>query len=727
MTSNPASAPIADLLVVDDTPDNLRLLSTMLSEHGYKVRKVISGKLALRVVSVAPPDLILLDINMPQIDGYQVCQALKADPKTSDIPIVFLSALDDISDKVKAFALGGVDYITKPFQSEEVLARIKNQLTLRALQKQLHERNTRLQEEIAERQRTEAALRASEERWQLVLEGNNDGIWDWNIKTGETFYSTRYTAMLGYAEGEFGDRYEAWVSHTHPDDLDGIMASLEDYLRRNVPHYAIEYRLRCKDGSYKWVLSRGQAVWDEEGNPVRMVGSTRDITPRKLAEERLRRSEASLTAAQRVAHVGNWEYDVLTHQITWSEELFRIFGLDPQGTEPTYTRYFRLVHPDDRARLRHTVDHTIATGQALELDYRIVRPDGSICYVAGRGEAIVDERGQVVRLIGTALDITERKQTEQALRESEAREREKATQLEGTLDTLKRTQARLIQAEKMSSLGQVLAGVAHEINNPVGFIYGNLFHANDYFRDLLRLLQCYQQIYPDAASEIQQIQEEIDLDFLVDDWQQLMDSMQAGAERIHQMVRSLKLFARLDESEIKRVDLHQGIDTTLAILQHRLRGENNWSAIEVVKAYGQLPQVTCYASQMNQVFMNLLNNAIDALEGQPPPRTITIRTALEMRTRDIAPTDSPVAVIRIADNGPGMSEQLCQQIFDPFFTTKPIGRGTGLGLSISYQIIVEKHGGQLYCNSAPGKGTELVVEIPLNPILNGKHCSPSDI
>jgi signal transduction histidine kinase len=332
-----------------------------------------------------------------------------------------------------------------------------------------------------------------------------------------------------------------------------------------------------------------------------------------------------------------------------------------------------------------------------------------------------------VRLFGTALDITERKQTEQALRESEAREREKATQLEGTLDALKRTQARLIQAEKMSSLGQVLAGVAHEINNPVGFIYGNLFHANDYFRDLLRLLQSYQQVYPDAAPEIQEIGEEIDLDFLVDDWQQLMDSMQKGAERIQQMVRSLKLFARLDESEIKQVDLHQGLDTTLAILQHRLRGENNWSAIEVVKDYGQLPKVTCYASQMNQVFMNLLNNAIDALQGQPPPRTIAIHTAVERRNQEIAPTDSPVVVVRIADNGPGMSEQLCQQIFDPFFTTKPVGRGTGLGLSISYQIVVEKHGGQLYCNSAPGKGTELVVEIPLNPSLNGKHCRLSSV
>ncbi len=466
MNSNQASSLVVDLLVVDDTPDNLRLLSTMLSEQGYKVRKVISGQLALRVVSVAPPDLILLDINMPEMNGYQVCERLKADPKTAEIPIIFISALDDAWDKVKAFNVGGVDYITKPFHCEEVLARVKNQLTLRWLQKQLTEHNIQLQAEIVER-----------------------------------------------------------------------------------------------------------------------------------------------------------------------------------------------------------------------------------------------------------------KKIEEALRQSEAREREKAKELELTLNKLKTTQIQLIQTEKMSSLGQMVAGIAHEINNPTSFIYGNLSLARQYFEDLLRLIEIYRQTYPDLTPEIQEITSEIDLEFLVIDWQKLMNSMQIGAERIHNIVRSLNSFSRLNESDLKPVDIHEGIDNTLLLLLHRLRATGERPEIHVIKEYGQLPPVVCYASQLNQVFMNLLSNAIDALDNQSPPRLITIRTFVikgqpsitskEQSKTDKEPTKPDCLIVQISDNGSGMGEDIQNKIFDPFFTTKPVGRGTGLGLSISYQIVVEKHKGSIKCVSVPGQGTELTVEIPL--------------
>ena len=449
MNSNQASAPLADLLVVDDTPDNLRLLSTMLSDQRYKVRRVINGQLALRVASLAPPDLILLDINMPQMNGYEVCEKLKADPRTQDVPVIFLSALDDVSDKVKAFAVGGVDYITKPFQAEEVLARVKNQLSLRSLQKQLSEQNALLQQEILVRQQAE--------------------------------------------------------------------------------------------------------------------------------------------------------------------------------------------------------------------------------------------------------------------------------------DALKRTQAQLIQTEKMSSLGQLVAGIAHEINNPVGFIYSNLIPARGYLQDLIRLLELYQQTYPHPTPEIQQIASELDLDFLLEDWQKLMDSMQVGVDRIQGIVRSLQIFSKQNEADKKAVDIHECIDRTLLILQHRLRVMEPTGEIKVIKDYGQLPKVICYPSQLNQVFMNLLNNAIDALENQPDPRVITISTSVEIRqleTEDSSilhhqsfpslPPNSQFVGIRIVDNGPGMPENVQKKIFDPFFTTKPVGSGTGLGLSTSYQIVVEKHQGQIRCISTLGQGTELIVEIPVN-------------
>jgi PAS domain S-box-containing protein len=570
----------------------------------------------------------------------------------------------------------------------------------------------------------EEELRKSEQRWQLALKGNNDGIWDWNINTDEAFLSTRWKEILGYEDHEIAHYFDEWKSRLHPDDFDRVMDTIQDYLNRKTPYYIVEYRLRHKDGTYKWIMSRGQALWDEDDRPVRMVGSNKDITERRIAEEKLRASEASLVAAQRVVHVGNWEFDVLTGKISWSEELFRIFGLDPKGHEPSFRQYLRQIHRDDRVLLRQAIEQMIRFGSSYEFDYRIVRLDGQLRYIAGRGEAIFNEQGQLLRLFGTALDITERKRAEEALRQSEAREREKAQELELILDKLKRTQAQLIQTEKMSSLGRMIAGVAHEINNPVGFIYSNLTPAREYFQDLLSLIHIYQQTYPDSTPEIRSLASEIDLDFVMDDWQHLMNSMEMGAERIHQIVRSLKIFSRLDESDLKPVDIHEGIDNTLVILQHQLRAEGDAGGIEVIKDYGQLPQVTCYASQLNQVFMNLLSNAVDALKNQPAPRIITISTSVvsdqhsvvsscEQKTTGNRQRATDLVVIRIADNGPGMSEAVRQKIFDPFFTTKPVGSGTGLGLSISYQIVVENHKGQLNCVSALGQWTEFSVEIPL--------------
>jgi hypothetical protein len=289
-----------------------------------------------------------------------------------------------------------------------------------------------------------------------------------------------------------------------------------------------------------------------------------------------------------------------------------------------------------------------------------------------------------------------------------------AQQLEQTLQELQTTQGQLVQSEKMSSLGQLVAGVAHEINNPVTFIYANLTHAENYTQNILGLLELYQQQYPDPTTEISEEIEAIDLDFLIEDLPKLMDSMKVGAERICEIVSALRNFSRLAEAEIKAVDIHEGLDSTLTILQSRLKAQGKHPGIQVIKDYGQLPKVECYAGQLNQVFMNLLSNAIDALDEQNQRRTLDESTAnpsiIRIQTEVL---DNHQIAIRIADNGPGMNEQVKARIFDPFFTTKAVGAGTGLGLSISYQIVVEKHGGQLHCVSQVGQGTEFVIQIPL--------------
>ncbi|MCL1467681.1 trifunctional serine/threonine-protein kinase/ATP-binding protein/sensor histidine kinase [Argonema galeatum] len=306
------------------------------------------------------------------------------------------------------------------------------------------------------------------------------------------------------------------------------------------------------------------------------------------------------------------------------------------------------------------------------------------------------------------------------LQEKNSLLKEQAIQLELALKELQAAQTQLIQTEKMSSLGQMVAGIAHEINNPINFIYGNLIHASEYFQDLLKLLDFYKQHSYNATSEIEEIAKNIDLEFIVSDFPRLLNSMQVGADRIRQIVLSLRNFSRLDEAAMKSVDIHEGIDSTLLLLQNRLKTRLEHSDIEIVKEYGKLPEVECYASFLNQVFMNILSNAIDAIEESFKTYALSAVKEKGVFTNKKGHIHICTSVIngnkveiRIADNGLGMKEEVRTRVFDPFFTTKPVGSGTGLGLAISYQIVVEKHQGSLTCISAPGQGAEFVVEIPL--------------
>ncbi|MBW4541544.1 MAG: sensor histidine kinase [Myxacorys chilensis ATA2-1-KO14] len=306
------------------------------------------------------------------------------------------------------------------------------------------------------------------------------------------------------------------------------------------------------------------------------------------------------------------------------------------------------------------------------------------------------------------------RQVIEELKDSQRALEEQRRELEQMLIDLNRVHAQLVQTEKMSSLGQLVAGVAHEINNPVNFIYGNLSHVEEHAQNLLDFLQLYQNSYPNPTAEIEAKAEAIDLEFVQEDLPKILDSMQLGTDRIRQIVLSLRNFSRMDEAEYKAVDLHKGIDSTLLILQHRLKGEPKHSAIALTKNYGDLPLVECYVGPLNQVFMNILANAIDALEEVNVDRTDRgIQDQSNRITICTKVVDTQWVQVTISDNGPGIPEAIQQKIFDPFFTTKPIGKGTGMGMSISYQIVTEKHGGKLECLSSAATGTEFVIQIPI--------------
>ena len=398
------------ILIVDDNINNVKILSDVMQMQGHHVSTAGNGENALSQLKVICPDLILLDIMMPDMDGFEVCQRLKSGYKTKDIPVIFMTALADTADKIKGFKLGAVDYITKPFQQEEVVARVNVQLELRNLSRQL--------------------------------------------------------------------------------------------------------------------------------------------------------------------------------QIS---------------------------------------------------------------------------------------------------------------------------QFKLMQAEKISSLGQLVAGIAHEVKNPVGFIAGNLEHTANYVQDLISLLKLYQKYLPDTPEEIIRKNDEIDLDFLLEDLPKMITSMNLGVDRISDIMQSLRIFSRKDATQRKSEDIHEGIDTTLMILSHRLKANEIHPEIEVIKKYGNLPEIECFPGQLNQVFMNLLANAIDVFEEKAQSDKYFI-PQIRITTELI---DNSSLKIRISDNGYGMCEEVKSKLFDAFFTTKPEGKGTGLGLSISYQIIAEIHGGTLECFSCEGEGTEFVIQIPI--------------
>ncbi len=450
-----------------------------------------------------------------------------------------------------------------------------------------------------------------------------------------------------------------------------------------------------------------ETEWEGE---MAYLATLRDITDRKRAEEMLwlyDRAMAATSTGVTIADATNPE-----HPVIYCNPAFEsMTGYRREEILGKNCRFLQGKDTDSKAL--EIIRQALKTDSECQVILKNYRKDGTTFWNALSVSPVRDRSGKLTHFIGVQRDITDRKQAEEALQNSEAQSRQQSSQLAAALDELQTTHSQLVQSEKMSSLGLLIAGVAHEINNPVSFIHGNLAYLKDYTQDLLRLVELYQQHYPNPVAEIQQETENNDLDFLAEDLPKILSSMSIGVERICQIVQSLRNFSRHDDSQMKPMNLHEGIDSTLLILNHRLKGNGEIPPIEIIKQYGNLPPVECFAGPINQVFMNILSNAIDALDNPNSQLTFEEMSENPSQIKICTEVVGNFVEIKISDNGPGITEEVQQRIFDTFFTTKPIGKGTGMGLSISYQIIVERHQGKLYCTSELGKGTEFTIKMPI--------------
>jgi two-component system, NtrC family, sensor kinase len=597
-------------------------------------------------------------------------------------------------------------------------------------------------------QQIKANLAVSEAQFRQLVEGANDVIGTWGLDTTLSYLSPSFQAFSGYDPADWIGK--SFVPLVHPDDVAICQKFNQQVVETGEQSPEFEFRQCNREGGWSWVTIIVVPMKDNQGNVIGFQGIMRDITDRKTAEIQLAASlehqaflnqlsnqirhsldlavvlQAAIQSIREFLEIDHcafaW-YEVLEDMPNWhlvkeaiNDDRPSTLGYHPAsivGHLPDILLDHEMVVLSCRSDcldVTHRQFLTMVNTEAeILLPIRTHSKKLGVIICTHSHERVWQEAElELLRTIGDQLAIA----IDQA--ELYAASQAQSLKLQTILQELQSTQAKMVQSEKMSSLGQLVAGIAHEINNPVNFIHGNVKHTQDYVQDLLDLIGLYQDTYPQAPATIVDKIDAIDLEFIQTDLPKSLSSMQVGTSRIREIVKSLRLFSRLDEAEVKPVNIHEGIDSTLMILQGRIKSTSEWTGIEIVKEYAELPQVECFAGQLNQVFMNILVNAIDALEERDQKRSIAEQKAnpSQIRIKTEMTSDRQV-LIWIADNGVGIPVEIQPQIFDPFFTTKAVGKGTGMGMSISYQIITEKHGGQICFDSVLGKGTEFVIQIPI--------------
>ncbi len=908
----------SEIMVVDDTPANLKLLTELLTARGYRVRPAATGELAVRSAAAQCPDLVLLDIRLPDLDGFEVCRRIKASGLGSDVPVIFIRALHDTDEKLQGFEVGGVDYVTKPFVAEEVLARVKTHLELRRLQQRLEQAQAELEWRVeartAELALANRALQQSEERLRLVIEATSDGVWDWNLRTDEMFFSDRWYTMLDYAPGEFAAGYASWRDRVHPDDLTPTEATVQAHLDGRLPEFSIEYRMRAKSGDWKWTNSRGKVIErDSAGNPLRIVGTNVDITARKQTEKALWLAQLCIMQASDAVFwiTPNGRFINVNEQARLSlgytrDELLTmaVWDIDPhfplekwfphwERTQQLKKRRFETQHRHkdgtifpvevianaieydgeeydfafvrditERKRAEealraseHKFRAVVQNGQAITF---ILDRQGVFLFSEGQGLARLglapsqvvglsafelykdhpsithgirkalsgelthvanalgdvvfdtiyspyyDPDGQLSGVIGIAIDITERRRAETALRESEARlrtaienipfdfflidingryvlqnapskknwgdvigkrpeevtddaamlahwnsnnrrafageiveeevlftvgdkercihniiapikdcdeirgivglniditERKRAeTELQRHREhleelaaertaELRQAMAQLVQSEKLAALGSLVAGVAHELNTPLG-------NARVVASSLGEHLQDFAAAVESGSLRRSQV------DAFLSRGREAVDLLERNAARAADLINHFKQVA-VDQTSTRRrsFNLRQTVEEVLVTLRPQFKRTAHRIALEIPPDLA----LDSYPGPLEQVIANLINNSLT--HGFAGMDVGCIRI-------EAAPLNAGCIRLRYGDDGAGIPEPILHRIFEPFFTTRLGSGGSGLGLYIVYNLVTGVLGGTVHVHNPPGLGVAFDFILP---------------